>query len=368
MVTEPQREEDAPSTVDIVGRDGSYPVYVEPGALARLSELITRHVPGRRLALLTDSNVRSLPARWGVALPAVDAELVVPAGEASKTREQWARLSDTLLARRFGRDSALVLLGGGVVGDLGGFVAATLLRGIPYLQVPTTLLAMLDASVGGKTAVDTPHGKNLVGAFHPPSAVIADPRVLATLPEREFRAGLSEAVKHGLIADRAYFEWIADSADRIGARDADALAMLVRRSVEIKSAVVSEDERETGRRATLNAGHTVAHALEQASGYALAHGEAVAIGLVTECRLAESIGLAAPGLAAEVAALLAQLGLPTALPGFSPERLLECMAVDKKNRDSRIRFALPVSIGAMAPGEGWTVAVLEPAIEDVLRR
>ncbi len=346
---------------------GSYPVYVEPGALTRLPELIARHVPGRRLALLTDSNVRALPARWGVGMPPVETELVIPAGEASKTRERWHELSDILLARKFGRDSALVLLGGGVVGDLGGFVAATFLRGIPYVQVPTTLLAMLDASVGGKTAVDTPHGKNLIGAFHPPSAVIADPRVLATLPEREFRAGLAEAVKHGLIADRAYFDWIGASADQIGARDADALARLVRRSVEIKSAVVSEDEREAGRRAILNAGHTVAHALEQASGYALAHGEAVAIGLVTECRLAESIRLAAPGVAAEVAGLLARLGLPTALPGFSPERLLECMAADKKNREFRIRFALPVSIGAMAPGEGWTVAVLDPAIEEVLR-
>jgi 3-dehydroquinate synthase len=345
---------------------GSYPVYVEPGALVRLPELLARHAPGRRLALLTDSNVRMLTSRWGVALPPVEHQLVVPAGESSKTRERWGELSDALLARKFGRDSALVLLGGGVVGDLGGFVAATFLRGIPYLQVPTTLLAMLDASVGGKTAVDTPHGKNLIGAFHPPAAVVADPQVLGTLPEREFRAGLAEAVKHGLIADRDYFDWIATAADRIGARDPATIATLVRRSVEIKAAVVSEDEREAGRRAILNAGHTVAHALEQASGYALAHGEAVAIGLVTECRLAESLGLAAPGVAAEVQTLLARLGLPTALPAFSPGRLLEGMATDKKNRDSRIRFALPVSIGAMAPGEGWTVAVLEPAIQDIL--
>ncbi len=345
---------------------GSYPVYVEPGALGRLPELVTRHVPGRRLALLTDSNVRPLPARWGVPLPALEAELVVPAGEASKSRARWSELSDALLARGLGRDSALILLGGGVVGDLGGFVAATYLRGIPHVQVPTSLLAMLDASVGGKTGVDTSHGKNLIGAFHPPVAVIADPRVLSTLPEREFRSGLAEAVKHGLIADRDYFDWIAASVDAIGARDAETLARLVRRSVEIKAAVVSDDERETGRRAILNAGHTIAHALEQASGYALAHGEAVAIGLVTECRLAESIGLAEPKLAAAVAGLLARLDLPTALPGFSPSRLLEAMATDKKNRGSRIRFALPVSIGVMAPGEGWTVAVLEPAIEEIL--
>jgi 3-dehydroquinate synthase len=345
---------------------GSYPVYVEPGALGRLAELVARHVPGRSLALLTDTNVRPLPIRWGVTLPGMTAELVVPAGEASKSRERWSELSDALLARRLGRDTALVLLGGGVVGDLGGFVAATYLRGIPYVQVPTTLLAMLDASVGGKTAVDTPQGKNLIGAFHPPAAVIADPRVLATLPERDFRSGLAEAVKHGLIADRAYFDWIRAATAAIGARDPDTLARLVRRSVEIKAAVVSEDEREAGRRAILNAGHTVAHALEQASGYALAHGEAVAIGLVTECRLAESMGLAEPGIADAVAQLLERLGLPVALPGFSPARLLEAMATDKKNRGSRIRFALPVSIGAMAPGEGWTVAVLEPEIEAIL--
>ena len=345
---------------------GSYPVYVQPGILERLPELITRHLPGRRVALVTDATVRQLPSQWGITLPAADAELVVPPGEASKSRKRWSDLSDTLLARRFGRDSALVLLGGGVIGDLGGFVAATYMRGIPYVQVPTTLLAMLDASVGGKTAVDTPHGKNLIGAFHPPAAVVADPRVLATLPEHDFRGGLAEAVKHGLIADRAYFEWIATQVDRISARDPDTLAELVRRSVSIKALVVSEDEREAGRRAILNAGHTVAHALEQASGYALGHGEAVAIGLVTECRLAESLGLAAAGTTEAVGGLLARLGLPTDLPGLEPDRLLEAMGTDKKNRDSRIRFALPVAVGAMAPGEGWTVAVVEPAIRSIL--
>ena len=243
-----------------------------------------------------------------------------------------------------------------------GFVAATYLRGIPYVQVPTTLLAMLDASVGGKTGVDTPHGKNLIGAFHPPAAVIADPRVLATLPERDYRARArrgGEARPHrrpGVFrVDRASGR--GDLARGTRRRS----PALVCRSVEIKAAVVSEDEREAGRRAILNAGHTVAHALEQASGYALAHGEAVAIGLVAECRLAESIGLAEPGIAAAVTQLLERLGLPTALPGLAAERLLEAMGTDKKNRGSRIRFALPVAIGAMARGEGWTVAVLEPA-------
>lgn len=345
---------------------GSYPVYVEPGVLARLGEVVARHVPARRLALITDSTVHGLSPKWGASLPATDAELVIPPGETSKTRARWSELSDALLNRTFGRDSALLLLGGGVVGDLGGFVAATYLRGIPYVQIPTTLLAMLDASVGGKTAVDTPHGKNLIGAFHPPAAVVADPLVLATLPDREFRGGLAEAVKHGVIADRAYFDWIAAEAEQIVLRHPPSLAALVRRSVEIKAQVVSEDEREAGRRAILNAGHTIAHALEQASGYALPHGEAVAIGLVIECRLAESLGLAAAGTAGEVTTLLSRLGLPTEPPGVSPERLFEAIASDKKNRESRIRFALPVCIGAMAPGEGWTVAVVAQAVRSVL--
>ena len=211
----------------------------------------------------------------------------LPAGRASKTREQWARLTDALLEQGFGRDSGIVALGGGVAGDLAGFVAATYMRGLPYVQVPTTLLAMLDASVGGKTGVDTPQGKNLIGAFHPPAAVIADPLVLGTLPERDFRGGMAEAVKHGLIADAAYFAWMERNADALLRRDQAALTRLVRRSVEIKAEVVSGDEREAGRRAILNAGHTVAHALEHATAYALPHGEAVALGLVAECALAE---------------------------------------------------------------------------------
>ena len=349
---------------------GSYPVCVEPGALARLASLASAHAGGRRLALVTDSTVGPLFAAYcagtgpwqpgggsGAELPAFVAELVVPAGEASKTRAQWSALSDQLLERGFGRDSALVALGGGVVGDLAGFVAATYLRGIPYLQVPTTLLAMLDASVGGKTGVDTPHGKNLIGAFHPPVAVAADPLVLRTLPEREYRAGLAEAVKHGLIADAEYFTWLGASAEAITRRDETTLATLVRRSIEIKAAVVDEDERENGRRAILNAGHTVAHAVEHASGYALAHGEAVALGLVAECRLAETMGIGRPGLADQVGELLRRLGLPVRLERALPrDRVLAAMAADKKNRAARVRFALARDVGSMFPGEHWTVA------------
>ena len=268
------------------------------------------------------------------------------------------------MERGFGRDSGIIALGGGVTGDLAGFVAATYMRGVPYLQVPTTLLAMLDASVGGKTGVDTAHGKNLVGAFHPPAAVIADPRTLATLPERDYRAGLAEAVKHGLIADRAYFEWMETSAAALASREVRTLTRLIRRSVEIKADVVSGDERETGRRAILNAGHTVAHALEQASSYALPHGEAVALGLVVECELAEQLGIAPAGLRTRVAGLLDRLGLPDAAaprPGAERGARRAWQPTRRIGADS-MHFALPRQLGEVHRADGWTTAVPEEAI------
>jgi 3-dehydroquinate synthase len=288
-----------------------------------------------------------------------EARLSFPAGEASKRRETWIRLSDEMLALGLDRQTAIVALGGGVVGDLAGFVAATFMRGIPYAQIPTTLLAMLDAAVGGKVGVDTPLGKNLIGAFHPPAVVVADPLSLLSLPERVYRAGLSEAVKHGLIADADYFAWIEANAGALLARDLEALTHLIQRSVAIKAAVVSADERESGSRATLNAGHTVAHGLEQASEYRLPHGEAVSLGLVAECRIAERLGLAPAGLAQRVRDLLAALGLPTQTgPGVVVARVLEAMLQDKKNRDGQVRLALPARLGAMHPGDGgWTVPV-----------
>jgi 3-dehydroquinate synthase len=348
---------------------GRYPVYIEIGALARLEELVAEHLAGRRIVVVADATVLELLQTGSLGRPPWSGEaLTFPAGEPSKSREEWCRLTDALLARGFGRDGALVALGGGVAGDLAGFVAATYMRGLPYLQAPTTLLAMLDASVGGKTGVDTAQGKNLVGAFHPPVAVVADPRVLHTLPEREYRSGLAEAVKHGLIAGREYFEWMERETAALLARDEAALTRLVRGSVEIKAEVVSGDEREAGRRAILNAGHTVAHALEQATGYGLPHGEAVALGLVSECDLAERLELAGKGLRRRVASLLEQLGLPVRLPvPVPPERLLAAMESDKKNRVREIRFALPTSLGRMDEGEQWTRAAPEAAIREALQ-
>jgi 3-dehydroquinate synthase len=271
------------------------------------------------------------------------------------------------MERGFGRDSALIALGGGVTGDLAGFVAATYMRGVPYLQVPTTLLAMVDASVGGKTGVDTPQGKNLVGAFHPPAAVIADPQTLVTLPDRDYRAGLVEAVKHGLIIDRAYFEWMETNAAEISSRRVDLLTQLIRWSVEIKAEIVASDERESGRRAILNVGHTVAHALERVSGYSLPHGEAVALGLVAECELAEQLGLASAGLRSRVAALLRRFQLPERLPpGLERGAVVGSMATDKKNRGGQVHFALPSQLGAMHRFNGWTTAVAAEAIDAAL--
>jgi 3-dehydroquinate synthase len=343
---------------------GSYPVYVEAGALARLDELVAEHLPRRRVAMIADASVHELyrSGRLGAA-PWNGETITFAAGERSKTRDSWARLTDALMERGFGRDSGVLALGGGVTGDLAGFVAATYMRGVPYLQVPTTLLAMLDASVGGKTGVDTPRGKNLVGAFHPPAAVIADPQTLATLPDRDYRAGLAEAVKHGLIADRAYFEWMETNAPALTSRGLDPLTRLIRRSIEIKAEVVSGDERESGRRAILNAGHTVAHALEQVSGYELPHGEAVALGLVVECELAEQLGVASAGLRKRVSALLGRLGLPERLPPrLEPSALFGSMAADKKNRSGQVHFALARQLGEMHRENGWTTAVPAEAI------
>ncbi len=348
---------------------GQYPVYVEPGVLGRLESLSETHLGTGHVTMIADASVYELLQTGRLSRAQWNGDAITfPAGEESKNRKEWARITDLLLDRGVGRDGGIIALGGGVAGDLAGFVAATYLRGIPFLQAPTSLLAMVDASVGGKTGVDTRHGKNLVGAFHSPVAVVADPRVLRTLPDRDYRGGLAEAVKHGLIADREYFEWIEREVDAVLRRDETTLTRLVHRSVEIKAAVVSADERESGRRAILNAGHTVAHALEQATAYQLPHGEAVALGLVAECALGEELGTAERGTRQRVASLLARMALPVRLShDVSIERVLEAMRRDKKNRMTLIRFALPTSIGCMDDFGGWTRPAEESAIASALQ-
>ena len=335
---------------------------------------ITREVaPAHRYALITDSNVGPLYAeKVRNQLEKGSAEvLTIPAGESNKTRESWARLTDQMLAKKFGRDSVVIALGGGVVGDLAGFVAATFMRGIPVVQIPTTLVAMVDAAIGGKTAVDTLAGKNLVGAFHPPAAVLVDQQLLATLPLREMRAGFAEIVKHGVIADDVYLREVASGASEMlsaGGSASDRMLSLIVRSVEIKADIVSRDEREEGLRKTLNFGHTIGHAVELVSGYSLLHGEAVAIGMALEGRLAEQIGVAKAGTAATIVNALQSAGLPTDLPtGFEPEEVIEAMKADKKGKSGKTRFALPLRVGAMAgAATGWSVQVSDDQLREVL--
>ena len=350
---------------------GSYRVTVAAGLRHRFARAIADAAPAHHYAIVSDDAVAPLYAEPLVLALAAHAPVsvhVVPSGEAHKTRDTWARVTDGMLDAGCGRDTTVVALGGGVVGDLAGFVAATFMRGVPVVQCPTTLLAMIDASVGGKTGVDTPEGKNLIGAFHPPAAVIADPSTLATLSEREFRGGLAEAVKHGLIADADYFGWIERESERLLRREPAALERLVRRSVEIKAEVVRADEREHGRRKTLNLGHTLGHALEHVSGYALLHGEAVAIGMVLEARIAERLGVAQQGTAQRISEVLARTGLPVQRPAALPvDAIVDATRLDKKARGGRVEYALPARIGAMAAADsGWSLPVDDQLVHEVL--
>jgi 3-dehydroquinate synthase len=353
-------------------RDASYEVIVGRGALKELPRLLAERCSAVCYAIISDERVAQLhgPAMREVLVKGGVAAVPhsFPAGEWNKSREEWARLTDALLKAKLGRDGAIVAFGGGVAGDLAGFVAATYLRGIPYVQVPTTLLAMIDSSIGGKTGVDTPGGKNLVGSFHQPRFVLADIDLLASLPRAQVASGMAEAIKHGAIRDSTYFAGLEDAAPVL-ARDLDRLETVVRGSIEIKAAVVAADEREAGQRQALNFGHTVGHAVESLSGFELLHGEAVAIGMAAEARIAESAGLAAHGLHAALARMLERYGLPTALPAaHTTDALLEVMRSDKKVRAGRIRFALPREIGKVARSDdgAWTVEVEERVIRQVL--
>ena len=256
-----------------------------------------------------------------------------------------------------------------MTGDIAGFVAATYLRGVPWLQVPTTLLAMVDAAVGGKTGLDTPRGKNLVGAFHQPVAVLMDPAVLVTLPPAEMRNGLAEAVKHAAILDPVHFAWLGAAVEPVLVREPRTIESLLRRNVALKAEVVQRDEHETGRRAILNAGHTIGHAVEQASGYAVTHGEGVAIGLVLEAVIGERLGITERGTAREIAGLLERLGLPVRVPsGLSADLIINAIRNDKKNRANAIRLVLLSRLGTVhgTDQQGWTVAVPETLFREAL--
>ncbi len=339
----------APLQIPVRTPTGRYDILVGEGLLADAGPLVLREALGGNqpgpCAVVTHPQIakahgRALTASLGLA--GFTTKLVeIPDGEANKTLETVSGLYERLVAAGLDRRSPVIALGGGVVGDVAGFAAATYLRGVPFVQIPTSLLAMVDASVGGKTGVDLPQGKNLVGAFKQPALVVIDPAVLSTLPSAEFRSGLAEVVKHGMIGAPALFEALED---REGTSP-PALAELIADAVRVKVAVVEEDPFESGRRAVLNLGHTFGHAIESVSGYRVRHGEGVAIGLAAATRLAARLGLCDPALVARVEGLLARLELPTRAPGMAPEQIVAAMATDKKRNGSRLRFVLPRSLG-----------------------
>lgn len=349
-----------------------YPIAIGEGLIDSIKSHLSDIPRGHKIGLITDTAVGALYAdRLLAGAGRLIESVVLPPGESQKSREVWGMVTDRLLDLGFGRDSALIALGGGVIGDLAGFVAGTYMRGIPYVQVPTTLLAMVDASVGGKTGVDTARGKNLVGVFHRPSTVVIDPQVVATLPLNHLRSGFAEVIKHGVIADSVYFAQVAESVGRWIApegRTSQGLSSLIARSVQIKAAVVAGDERETGRRRVLNFGHTIGHAVEAAGNYSTLHGEAVAVGMALESRLAERAGIAEQGVAATVTEALTKAGLPRLIPnGLDADHLMDLMLRDKKNRAGKIEFALPVEIGKMFEADGkWSVPLDAALIREVL--
>jgi 3-dehydroquinate synthase len=328
----------------------SYPILIGEGLLAQ-PEVVAPLVGPGDVAIVTNTLVAPLyldtlrdALGRGTARRVV--EIVLPDGEVHKTLDSVARVLDVLVTNRLGRDATVVALGGGVVGDMAGFAAACYQRGVDFVQVPTTLLAQVDSSVGGKTGVNHPGGKNLIGAFHQPRAVITDTRTLRTLPDRELRAGLAEVIKCALICDEPFFAWLEQDLERVLARDPDALAQAIRRACEIKAAIVRRDEREQGDRALLNLGHTFGHAIETATGYARwLHGEAVGAGLLMAATMSHRAGWIDAAQVDRIDRLLQRAGLPTRATDVAGSVALEHMRIDKKVKAGKIRFVLMKAIG-----------------------
>ncbi|SEO95926.1 3-dehydroquinate synthase [Salinihabitans flavidus] len=334
----------------------SYDIHIGPGLLERAGALIGPHLARPRVAVVTDENVAAAHLdglRAGLAAGGVSMEaLILPPGEATKGWVQFERTVEWLLDQKVERRDLVVAFGGGVIGDLTGFAAAVLRRGVGFVQIPTSLLAQVDSSVGGKTGINAPQGKNLIGAFHQPALVLADTDVLGTLPPRDFLAGYGEVVKYGLLGDAAFFEWLERHGPALAAGDAPARIAAVKRACEMKAEIVARDETEQGDRALLNLGHTFCHALEAATGYSgrLLHGEGVAIGCALAFELSARLGLCPQEEPGRVRAHLRDMGMKVDLadiPGDLPDAdaLLDLMAQDKKVVDGRLRFILARGIG-----------------------
>ena len=337
-------------TLSVALGSRAYPIHIGAGLLDA-AELYRPHLGGGAAAVVTNAVVAPLYLdRVKRALRGTRVtEIVIPDGEQSKSWQTLNRVFDDLLKGKCGRDTLVIALGGGVVGDLAGFAAAVYQRGVPFIQVPTTLLAQVDSSVGGKTAINHPLGKNMIGAFHQPLAVISDVATLDTLPDRELRSGLAEVIKHGFALDATFVDWLEANVEKLLRRDHGALAHAIRRSCELKASIVAADEREAGERALLNFGHTFGHAIEAGTGYgSWLHGEAVAAGMVMAAELSALMGQLKKTEVGRVRELLKRAGLPVSGPALAPERMLELMALDKKAAKGNTRFVLLESMGRAA--------------------
>jgi 3-dehydroquinate synthase len=328
----------------------SYPIHIGVDLIGR-AELYRPYLGGGSAAIVTNDVVAPLylsKARQALQGARVT-EIVISDGEQTKSWQTLDKIFDALLAARCGRDTLLVALGGGVVGDLAGFAAAVYQRGIAFVQVPTTLLAQVDSSVGGKTAINHARGKNMIGAFHQPLAVISDVTALDTLPERELRCGLAEVIKHALALELAFVEWLENNIEQLLNRDRGALTYAVKRCCELKAGIVAADERETGMRALLNFGHTFGHAIEAGTGYgSWLHGEAIAAGMVMAAELSNGLGLIGAADVAKVRNLISRARLPVKGPALAPQRLMELMATDKKAAQGKLRFVVLEALGRAA--------------------
>ena len=336
-------------TLDVALGERAYPIHIGERLLGR-ADLILPYLAQKQAAIVTNTTVAPLyldSLRQGLEAGGVKiVPIILPDGETYKNGETLNRIYDALLTHRCERKTTLIALGGGVIGDLTGYAAATYLRGVPFIQVPTTLLAQVDSSVGGKTGINHPLGKNMIGAFYQPRLVLADTSTLNTLPDRELSAGLAEVIKYGLIGDLPFFEWLEQNMEKLLARDPAALAYAIHRSCADKARVVAADEREGGIRALLNLGHTFGHAIESGMGYGVwLHGEAVAAGTVLAADLSRRLGWLCEADVARIRALFERAGLPVAAPALGVEKYLDLMGLDKKVEDGKMRFVLLRAIG-----------------------